>query len=123
MEHNESFRFTYSAAEQKEIERIRSKYHSPSVPEDKMTQLRRLDQSVGQAATAASLAVGIIGALVLGAGMSACMVGEQYLLGIPTGLLGIGLVSLAYPVYKWVTRRKRKKLAPQILALSDELLK
>lgn len=47
MEDNkERFQYTYSAKQQEEIKRIRSKYAAPE--ENKMEQLRRLDRSVTQ---------------------------------------------------------------------------
>lgn len=98
-----------------------------------MTQLRRLDAGVTQKATAASLAMGIIGALVLGAGMSLTMsdfskiLGAYeemaLLLGIVIGIVGIVLVCLAYPLYQRVIRREREKVAPEIIRLTDELMK
>jgi hypothetical protein len=33
------------------------------------------------------------------------------------------LVALAYPVYNRVLKKQREKIAPEILRLSDELLK
>ena len=73
MENKESFEFTYSAKEQEEIKRIRNKYAVPEETEDKMAQLRRLDAGVYSKATTAALVVGIIGALVMGLGMSLVM--------------------------------------------------
>ena len=81
-------------------------------------------------AQAASLAVGIIGALILGTGMSLCMTelagflgGTAMFIGIPVGLAGLVLVALAYPLYNRVLKKQRQKIAPQILALTDELMK
>ena len=117
------FEFTYSAKQREEIKRIREKY----VPrtEDKMEQLRRLDAGVTRKGTAVSLAVGILGALLLGVGMSCCMVwgGIWFIPGIAVGLVGIAGVALAYPLYERVTRKERGKIAPEILRLTDELMK
>ena len=122
MENKEIFSYTYSAKEQEEIKKIREKY----VPKeaDKMEQLRRLDASVTQKGTVISLVVGIIGALILGTGMSMCMVWtELFVLGIIMGIIGIAAVSLAYPIYSYVTKKERKKIAPEIIRLTDELMK
>ena len=117
------FEFTYSAKQREEIKRIREKY----VPrtEDKMEQLRRLDAGVTRKGTVVSLATGIIGALLLGIGMSCCMVwgGIWFVPGIAVGLIGIAGVALAYPLYERVTRKERGKIAPEILRLTDELMK
>ena len=128
MENKEGFSFTYSAEQQKEVEAIRNKYLPKE--EDKMEQLRKLHAVPTQKAQAASLAVGIIGALIMGTGMSLCMTelggflgGTAMFVGIPVGIVGMVLVALAYPLYNRVLKKQREKNAPEILRLSDELLK
>lgn len=121
---NEVFNYTYSASQQAEIKGIREKYMPPTEEEDKMEQLRRLDRSVTKIGTAVSVAVGIISALVFGVGMCCTMVWEGLMVpGIIVGVVGIiGIVS-AYPVYIYITRKQREKVAPEIIKLSDELMK
>lgn len=130
MENKENFSYTYSARQQKEVEAIRKKYMPRE--EDKMAQLRTLHTIPTRKAQAASLVVGVIGALVMGAGMSLVMtdIGEilgaygnyATLIGIVVGVAGMVPVALAYPLYNRVLRNQRKKIAPQILKLSEELL-
>jgi len=127
MENKEGFNFTYSAAQQREVEAIRKKYLPKE--EDKMEQLRKLHAIPTQKAQAASLAVGIIGALIMGTGMSLAMTdigrglgGLDMVVGIVIGIVGMVLVALAYPLYNWVLKKQREKIAPEILRLSDELL-
>lgn len=90
-----------------------------------MERLRRLDQSATKKGTAVSIAVGILGCLLLGVGMCCTMVwmGNWFLPGIFLGLIGIGTIALAYPLYTRITKKQREKLAPQILKLTDELSK
>ena len=125
---NNAFEYTYSARRQQEVEEIRKAYLPKE--EDKMEQLRRLHAIPTQKAQAASLAIGIIGALILGTGMSLCMteLGDTLgnlamVLGVMVGIVGIILVSLAYPIYHRTLEKERKRIAPEILKLSDELLK
>ena len=127
---SETFRYTYSAKQQEEINKIRDKYITPE--EDKMEQLRRLDQSVTKKSGMAALTAGIIGALILGLGMSFAMtdLGEVFgsyriglIVGIIVGGIGIVLVSCAYPIYNRAIRREREKIAPEILSLTDELMR
>ena len=125
---NNSFEYTYSAERQQEIEAIRKKYLPKE--EDKMEQLRRLHYSATQKAQAASIAIGVLGALILGTGMSLCMtdlgaaLGHlAMVIGILTGTLGLVMVALAYPLYNTVLRKERQRIAPEILRLSEELLK
>lgn len=134
MENNnekEVFNYTYSAKQQAEIENIRKKYLPKE--EDKMEQLRRLHNSASEKAQAWSIATGVIGALILGTGMSLLMTdldsivgmqkGISMLIGIVIGLMGMVLVALAYPVYNRVLQKERQRIAPEILRLTDELLK
>ena len=125
---NNSFEYTYSAERQQEIEAIRKKYLPKE--EDKMEQLRRLHSIPTEKAQAASIAIGVLGALILGTGMSLCMTDLGAALehlamvtGIAVGILGLIMVALAYPLYNWVLRKDRRRIAPEILRLSDELLK
>ena len=133
MENKESFNYTYSAKEQEELKAIRKKYVISEQTEDKMAQLRRLDTAVTQKATSVSLVFGIIGALILGMGMSLAMTdlgtmigfteGTAMLVGILIGIIGIVLVSVAYPLYNRIIKKEREKIAPEIIRLTDELMK
>ena len=128
MENKEGFNFTYTAQQQKEVEAIRKKYLPKE--EDKMQQLRRLHAVPTRKAQTCAVAVGVIGALIMGTGMSLAMtdigtaLGSLAMaLGIAVGLVGMVLVALAYPLYNRVLKKQREKIAPEILRLSDELLK
>ena len=123
-----SFNYTYSAAQRQEIEHIRKKYLPKE--EDKMEQLRKLHHSASQKAQACSIAIGVVGALILGTGMSLAMTelgaalgGVAMMIGILIGIVGMVLVALAYPVYNRVLKKERERIAPEILRLTDELLK
>ena len=129
------FKFTYSAREQAEVRSIREKYISKETgeKEDKLSRLRRLDSGVVQKATSVSLVFGIVGVLILGLGMSLAMSdlggmlgmksGLSMLFGVIIGIVGGILASLAYPVYNIITRHERAKIAPEIIRLTDELMK
>ena len=129
----DGFTYTYSAREQAELRRIRDKYTAPSNTEDKMARLKRLDASVTNTAQAVALVFGITGTLILGFGMSLCMtelalhlgLSESMALtvGIICGITGGIIASLAYPIYNAIVRAKRKRLAPEIIRLTDELIK
>ena len=127
MKHH-SFEYTYSPQRQQEVEAIRQNYLPKE--EDKLEQLRKLHRVPTQKAQAASLAVGVIGALILGTGMSLCMselgaaLGSlAMVVGIIIGLGGIIFVALAYPVYNRTLKKERERIAPEILRMTDELLK
>lgn len=122
------FTYTYSAEEQAEVEHIRRKYLPKE--ENKMEQLRRLDRIPHQKAQAWSIALGVIGTLIMGTGMSLCMTelsgflgGTAMFVGIPVGVAGMVLVALAYPVYNRILKKERQRIAPEVLRLTDELIK
>lgn len=117
----EGFEYTYSAKRQEEIEAIKNKYLPPK--EDKMEQLRKLDASVAVKATMWAISIGVIGLLIFGGGMSCTLVGtkELFIPGIVLGLAGLAIMGLALPLYKLIEKKQREKIAPQILALADEL--
>ena len=130
---NGTFSYSYSAKEQEEIRNIRNKYSAPTEAEDKMERLRRLDRSVTSSATVLSLIFGIVGALTLGLGMSLCMTelysafslseGAAMAVGISIGIFGGAIAALAYPIFTFTVKRLRKKLSPEIIRLTDELMK
>ena len=124
---NHYFEYTYSAERQQEIEAIRKKYLPKE--EDKMEKLRHLHSIPTKKAQAASIAVGVIGALVLGTGMSLCMteLGAAFgqlamVIGILVGIAGMVLVALAYPVFHHTLKKERARIAPEILQLTEELM-
>ncbi len=131
MEEKEIFTYTYSAAQQEEIAAIRKKYASDPRPAemDKMAALRKLDAAVTNKATMSALCLGILSALVMGTGMSLIMTDLGAILGIASplipgigiGVLGMAGVIAAYPLYQRVLKKERKKAAPQILQLTEEL--
>lgn len=127
MEKKDGFKMTYSAGQQAEIQAIRRKY----VPkeEDKMMRLRALDAGAEKRATRAAIIVGVIGTLIFGVGMSLAMsefgvrLGAAALpLGVVVGIIGLAVLSAAYPLYNRTLEKERQKIAPEVLRLTDELM-
>lgn len=120
---NTTFQYTYSAREQEELKRIRNKYLPKE--ENKMELLRRMDAQVTQKATMHAIIVGVIGALVLGMGMSCCLVWADsvFVLGIVVGMIGMGVLALAYPIYSRTIKKERERITPEVLRLTEDLMK
>ena len=120
-QNEETFEYRYSAKQQEEIEAIRRKYLPKE--EDKMEQLRQMDKRVSRKGTIISIIIGVIGCLLLGIGMCCTMewAGRWFVPGIIIGVIGIVMIALAYPLYERITKKERKKIAPLILKLADEL--
>lgn len=123
MNNKETFEYAYVSEQQAEIEKIRKKYLPKE--EDKMERLRKLDRKAETPGLVVSLVLGIAGCLVFGTGMSCIMVWSDTLFfaGIVLGILGMILIALAYPVYAGITRKQKQKIAPEILELTEELLR
>ena len=127
----ETFTFSYSAKQNSEVLEIRKKYLPQE--ESKMEKLRRLDRSVVQKAQIIALTIGLVGMIFLGFGMSLAMtpLGEIWgshrdmskVIGILVGLLGMGILVTAHPIHQVVIKRERKKIAPEIMKLTEELMK
>lgn len=124
-ENEEVFTYEYTAKQQKEIRKIREKYQQRPNEISKMDKLRKLDASVTKKGTCISLVVGVLSCLILGTGMSCVMVwGEDlFFIGVVVGIVGLIGVICAYPLYTYITKKERERLAPEILELADELLK
>lgn len=119
----EGFHYSYSAEEQKEIKNIRQKYMPKEV--DKMEQLRKLDQSATRKGMVASMTSGVVGTFLFGIGLCCCMVwaGLWFVPGIVIGVAGMVAIALAYPLYNHLTVKERERIAPEIIRLTDELMK
>jgi len=119
----EGFHFTYSAEEQEELRSIRQKYLPPE--EDKMQRIRDLDAHITNKATAISIIIGVLGILIMGIGMCCCLVwqGIWFIPGIVIGVVGMASAGMAYPVCQHIVKKEREKIAPEILRLTEELMK
>lgn len=118
---NETFAYTYSSKQQEEVRSIREKYIPKE--EDKMAQLRKLDESATRPGTYISIAVGFISSLVFGLGLCCVMLWKDYFVpSIFIGILGMMGIASAYPLFHKITKKQREKLAPEIIKLTDELM-
>lgn len=118
---NETFKYEYSSEKIKEAEDIASKY----VPkeDDKLTQIKKLDAAVERKAAIKAVTIGVIGALIMGAGMSIVMEAPAsfFVAGIVVGLIGMAVMAVAFPIHKRTLKKEREAVAAQILALSQEI--
>lgn len=114
------------------VEKIRSQYTEKEHTE--LDSLRALDAKVKRPANVFAYVFGVIGSLIMGAGMSLTMdviepgtyfgitIPENMMLyGIIIGVVGIILVSVNYPLYKKFLASRKKKYAPAIIELSKKI--
>lgn len=111
----------YNANErdQKKAENIRRQY----IPheENKMEQLQKLDAKVKAPGKVVSYIIGVVGALVMGAGMALVMVWSNMRLGLTLSIPGLIVALAAYPVYAQITNSRKKKYADEIMRLSGDI--
>jgi hypothetical protein len=129
---NDRFEYSYSANEQKEILKIKEKYtvKEKNTEESSYERLKALDKSATRKPLIIALTLGIIGALVMGTGMSLVMtdlgemmnINNDLLVGVIVGCVGLVMVVISYPVYLFVYKREKARVAPEILRISEELL-
>ena len=120
---NNTFNYTYSAARNKEVESIRRKY----IPheESKLERLKKLDLRVQTAGTVESLSLGTVGALVFGIGMCFFLdvfAGAAWLTTLLM-VIGTAIMIPAYPIYRKIASKTKAELTPEILRLSEEIIK
>ena len=120
---NNTFSYNYSAARNKEVEKIRRKYMPKK--ESKLERLKKLDLRVQMAGTIESLCLGIVGVLVFGLGM--CFFLDVFAgaawLTVLLMVLGAVIMIPAYPIYRRIARKTKAELTPEILRLSEEIIK
>ena len=120
---NNTFSYNYSAARNKEVESIRRKYMPRE--ESKLERLKKLDLRIQMAGTIESLCFGIVGALVFGIGMCFFLnvfAGGAWLTALLM-VLGAVIMIPAYPIYRRIARKTKAELTPEILRLSEEIMK
>jgi len=106
-------------------ERIASEYDQK--PASKLVALKKLDRKAKLPAQIFTCSFGVIGALILGVGMCLCMgvIGQGLSMAIPLGVIigavGIGMVSINYPVYKKLLEKSKRKYAFEVMELAKEI--
>ena len=120
---NTTFSYNYSAERNREVESIRRKYMPHE--ESKLDKLKKLDGRVQMSGTVESLCFGIVGALVFGLGMCFFLdvfAGAAWLTVILM-ILGAFMMIPAYPICRKIAERTKAELTPEILRLSEEIIK
>lgn len=118
---NEKFTYSYSAEQRDIISKIWQKYLPHE--ENKMEQLIKLDKSTKTLGRVVSITLGIVSTLVFGTGMCCVLEWDMFILGVIIGMIGIGGMVSAYPLYSYINKKQMEKIAPKIMELTKELLK
>lgn len=106
-------------------ERIASEYAPKQA--SKVVALKKLDSKAKMGANIFGFTFGIIMALVLGIGMCLSMkvIGDGstlwFAMGIIIGIIGLGGVSVNYPIYKKLLEKGKKKYGNDIIELAKQI--
>jgi len=111
------------------VQKIRTQYTEKQYTQ--LDTLKALDAKVKRPANLFAYVFGSVSAIVMGAGMSLVMttigqplgIQEPMIPGIAIGILGMGMALLTYPIYKGILSKRKKKYAPQILELSEKMMR
>ncbi len=109
-------------------EKIRTQYMEKTATE--LDALRELDRKVKRPANIFGYTFGSLSALIMGSGMSLVMtdigaalgLAEPLVPGIIIGIAGLSMAILNYPIFKGILSARKRKFAPQIIALSDKIV-
>ena len=111
------------------VQKIRTQYTEKQHTE--LDELKALDAKVKKPANVFAYIYGSVSAVIMGTGMSLVMteIGEiiglasAMIPGIVIGIVGMGMALSTYPIYKKMLSARKKKYAPEILKLSEKIMK
>ena len=111
------------------VQKISTQYTEKQHTE--LDALKELDAKVKRPANVFAYAYGSVSAVVMGAGMSLVMtdigatigLASAMVPGIAVGIVGMGMALSTYPIYKKMLNDRKKKYAPEILKLSEKIMK
>lgn len=111
------------------VQKIRTQYTEKQHTE--LDALKELDAKVKRPAHVFAYTFGSISAIVMGAGMSLVMtdigatigLASAMVPGIAIGIVGLGMALATYPIYQKMLNARKKKYAPEILKLSEKIMK
>ena len=111
------------------MQKIRTQYTEKEYTQ--LDALKALDAKVKKPAHVFAYIYGSLSAIVMGAGMSLVMTDIGAMIGLSAtmvpgiviGIVGMGMALTTYPIYKNMLSNRKKKFAPQIMELSDRLMK
>ncbi|MDX6152697.1 hypothetical protein [Marinococcus sp. PL1-022] len=123
---NNSYNFFYSGqkkeAVRKEVEKIRYQYLDENESNSTFEKIKYMDKKVKMPAYLAALFLRLVGFLIIGSGISLYLAFNQSLVLIITGMIGIILIVLTYPIHTFLLKKRKEKYAAEIIELCNKLL-
>ena len=110
------------------VQKIRTQYTEKQHTE--LDALKALDAKVKKPANVFAYVYGSLSAIIMGAGMSLVMTDIGAMIGLASamapgivvGVVGLGMALSTYPIHKKILNSRKKKYAPEILALSEKIM-
>lgn len=110
------------------VQKIRTEYTEKE--NTQLDALKKLDAKVKKPANVFAYVFGSIAAIIMGSGMSLVMtdigeiigVADAMIPGIITGVVGMLMAIINYPVYKKFLASRCKKYSNEIISLSDKIM-
>ena len=110
------------------VQKIRTQYTEKQ--HTGLDELKALDAKVKKPANTFGYTYGCVSAIVMGTGMSLVMtdigsvvgLASAMVPGIAIGVVGMGMALTTYPIYKRILNSRKKKYAPEIMALSEKIM-
>ena len=111
------------------VQKIRTQYTEKQHTE--LDELKELDAKVKRPANAFAYTYGSVSAIVMGTGMSLVMTDIGAMIGltatmvpgIAIGIAGMVMALATYPIHKKILNSRKKKYAPEIMQLSEKIMK
>ena len=111
-----------------EAQKICSQYMERG--DSQLDELRALDREVKRPAILFASCFGILGALLLGSGMSLILtdlpvwleINRPMFPGMLLGILGITMMAVNFPIYQSILKNRRVQYAAQIQSLSQKIM-
>ncbi len=114
------FKYTYSSAQNQEVKSIRDKYINSE--KSKIEQLKELDAQAPKKAFMITMAIVIVGAAGLVAGIVLSFVLKNFYVTFIVCLVSGILIVISYPAYYFFYGKEKKKHAEKIIELANEIL-
>ncbi len=110
------------------VQKIRTQYTEKQHTE--LDTLKELDAKVKKPANIFAYTYGSVSAIIMGTGMSLVMTEIGTILGLTSamvpgiaiGVVGLSMALTTYPIYKKILEGRKKKFAPEILKISEQLM-
>ena len=109
--------------EKEYVRNIKKNYEEKE--DSNLIKLKKLDRKAKLPSIIFGYTFGIIGALIMGFGMSiifGSILSNMLVLGYIFGVLGLLLISINYPIYKSIYNKSKNKYRNDIIELSNAIL-